>query len=407
MSTTRRRFLHLSVAAGAGLASGALARTLALGRPAKAGGLRILILGGTGFLGPACTESALARGHVVTHFNRGRTEARRKQAGRPSAVPDGVETLHGNRDPNKTSDDGTPLKEGETPGPKGLSELNGREWDAVIDTSGYFPRMVKASAELLAPRVRQYVFISSVSVYASNETPDADESAPLGVLRDPDTEEMGAQFENYGPAKAACEAAAEAAMPGRVTNIRPGYIVGPRDTSRRFMYWPVRCARAGDMVVPGGPDDPIQIVDVRDLADFIVLCIERRTVGAFNVTGPARTLSVREFIAGCNAGVKGGARPHWIDPEAIERYAAANNLAGRTQFPLCIPPRGEYAGFHRRSIKKALEAGLTIRPLEETARATHDWYLSLPENLRAGMVPPMLTQEEETALIAAQTSERK
>lgn len=401
MSTTRRRFLHLSLATGAGLASGILPRALAFQPPADAKKLRILILGGTGFLGPACTESALARGHHVTHFNRGRTESRRKQAGRPSAVPEGVETLYGNRDPNKASDDGSPAKEGEAPGPKGLSQLEGKKWDAVIDTSGYFPRMVKASAALLAPNVSHYLFVSTVSVYASNDKPGADESADLALLEDPDTESFGAQFENYGAGKAACEKAAEAAMPGRVTSVRPGFIVGPRDTSRRFMYWPVRCARGGAMAVPGNPEDPIQVVDVRDLADFIVLCLERRTIGAFNVTGPAAPLSMRDFVAGCNKGVAGSAQPHWLDPHFIETYASEKGLADKLQFPLYVPPSGDTAGFHTRSIRRALDAGLTFRPLDDTAKATYEWYKSLPENLQQAMIPPMLTQSEEDALIAA------
>jgi 2'-hydroxyisoflavone reductase len=151
--------------------------------PAKAAtSLRILILGGTGFLGPACTESALARGHKVTHFNSGRTEERRHAIGRPSLVPEGVEQLYGNRDPNKTAADrkneGKPGAPKDPDSPKGLSQLVGRKWDAVIDTSGYFPRMVKASAELLAPNVKQYLFISTISVYKDVSTPNFDETAP-------------------------------------------------------------------------------------------------------------------------------------------------------------------------------------------------------------------------------------
>src|ERR1043166_8952634 len=256
MTSTRREFIASSIATVA--ASSLVPRVLyAAETTAKAASpLRILIVGGTGFLGPACTESALARGHTVTHFNSGRTEDRRREAGRPSVVPAGVEQLHGNRDPNKTADDRR--TEGRTDAskdphsPKGLSQLEGKKWDAVIDTSGYFPRMVKASAELLAPNVKQYLFISTISVYKDTSAP-FDETAPLLTLQDPTTEDMGKDFANYGGGKALCEKAAESAMPGRVTNIRPGFIVGPRDTSGRFIYWPVRASLGGTVVVPGSP----------------------------------------------------------------------------------------------------------------------------------------------------------
>src|SRR5215468_1516816 len=185
MTSTRREFLTSSVAAVA--ASSFLPRVLrAAESPTKASKpLRILILGGTGFLGPACTESALARGHTVTHFNSGRTEDRRREAGRPSVVPAGVEQLYGNRDPNKTADDRRNEGKSEAPkdpnSPKGLSQLEGKKWDAVIDTSGYFPRMVKASAELLAPNVKQYIFISTISVYKDTSTPNFDETAIVEI----------------------------------------------------------------------------------------------------------------------------------------------------------------------------------------------------------------------------------
>src|SRR5580700_8728012 len=229
MTTTRRQFIVTSTAALSAVALAPEGFCIPEVNPKAAQSLRILILGGTGFLGPACTESALARGHKVTHFNSGRTEERRHAIGRPSLVPEGVEQLYGNRDPNKTAADRrNEGKSGPSPdpdSPKGLSQLVGKKWDAVIDTSGYFPRMVKASAELLAPSVKQYVFISTISVYKNTSVPDYDE-----------TEELGKDFANFGGGKALCEKAAEAAMPGRVTNIRPGFIVGPRDTSGRFIY---------------------------------------------------------------------------------------------------------------------------------------------------------------------------
>ncbi len=394
MRTTRRQFLHTSAALGAGLALAPRFGAFAQGSPAK---LRILILGGTGFLGPTCSEIALARGHTVTLFNRGRTEDRRKRAGRPSAIPDGVEVLYGNRDPNKAADaDNDPARDGpkDPASPVGLKQLEGKTWDAVIDTSGHWPRIVGASATLLAPSVRQYVHISSISAYAKSDVPDADETSATATLADPTTEEFGPNFENYGGGKALAEAAAEKAMPGRVTVLRPGYIVGPRDTSRRFLYWPVRATRGGTMLVPGKPTDPIQVIDVRDVAEFILLCIERKTMGVFNVTGPATPLDMRGFVSACVKGADADATPVWVSPEFLEKQGVE---AG---FPLWASPEGETAGFHRQSIARALKAGMTCRPLEDTTRATLAWHASLPPDLQKGIVPEILTPEREAELAA-------
>jgi 2'-hydroxyisoflavone reductase len=383
--TTRREFLLLSatVLAGADFVS----RVAWAAEGAKTSKpLHILILGGTGFLGPACTESALARGHTITHFNSGRTEALRREAGRPSAVPTGVEQLYGNRDPNKTADDrrneGKPDVPKDPQSPKGLSQLMGRKWDAVIDTSGYFPRMVKASAELLAPSVKQYIFISTISVYKDTSTPHFDETAPLQTLNDPTTEDMGKDFANYGGGKALCEKAAEAAMPGRVTNLRPGFMVGPRDVSGRFIYWPVRVSLGGTMIVPGDPGDPIQIIDVRDVADWIVHCIEQNVVGVYNVTGPEKELSMKAMLEGIRKGVGSEVAFTWVDNTFLE----AQNI-GDNHFPLYAPPTGESAGFHRCNISRVLAKGLKFRSVAETARATLDWYHSLPVEIQPRVAP--------------------
>jgi 2'-hydroxyisoflavone reductase len=402
MPSSRRDFLQMSAAAGAALALGSTPRARAAGaaRRPRAAAQRILILGGTGFLGPACMEAALAKGHAVTLFNSGRTEERRTGAGRPSVIPDGVEVLHGNRDPNKTADDrrleGKPDAPRDPDSPKGLTQLGGKKWDAVIDTSGYWPRIVKASAELLAPNVRQYVFISTLSVYKANEKTGEDESAETGELADPSVEDFGPDFSNYGPGKAMSERAAEAAMPGRVTNVRPGFIVGQRDTSRRFIYWPTRTARGGEMIVPGKPTDPIQIIDVRDLAEWLVRLIETNTTGVFNATGPEDTLTMRAMVDGCKEGVGGDASFTWIDPE----FLTAQGVPPQS-FPLWIPPEGEAAGFHQRSIAKAVAAGLTFRPVSETARSTLEWYRSLPEDVQKAVVPPGVPAEKEAEVIKA------
>jgi 2'-hydroxyisoflavone reductase len=401
MPITRREFMAISTMGLTASALNPLAIAQAADKATKS--LRILILGGTGFLGPTCTESALARGHHVTHFNSGLTEERRKDAGRPSAVPQGVETLHGNRDPNKTADDrrtqGKADAVKDPNSPKGLSQLEGKKWDAVIDTSGYWPRMVKASAELLAPNVRQYVFISTISVYKDTSTPNADETAQLATLDDPTTEEMGKDFANYGGGKALCEKAAEAAMPGRVTNIRPGYIVGPRDTSGRFIYWPVRASLGGTMIVPGDPADPIQIIDVRDLADWIIHCIENQVVGIYNATGPAKELSMKGFIAGIRQGTSSDVSPAWVEYDFLK-----SNGAKEDQFPLYAEPKGESAGFHRTKISRALAKGLTFRPMSETARATLEWYKSLPAELQSRIAPQFAKRDGDEGWLAKEKS---
>lgn len=409
MNTSRRDFLTTSAFSAAALAAGAgaLARP-AFARPHRDAPKRILILGGTGFLGPACMESALAAGHKVTLFNSGRTEERRKAGHRPSVVPDGVEVIIGNRDPEKTADErrlaGLPddQKKPDPNSPKGLSELakaieNGARWDAVIDTSGYWPRMVKASASLLAPAAGQYIFISTLSVYKNNNVPFRDESDELATLADPATEEFGADFSNYGGGKALCEAAAEAAMPGRVANIRPGFIVGERDSSGRFIYWPVRATKGGEMIVPGKPDDFIQIIDVRDLADFVILCIRNDTNGPMNATG--EPIPMQQMVDGCikAAAATSGAKTSatWVDPEFLTEQGVEPQ-----RFPLWIPPDGEAAGFHRRDVSRAVKAGLTFRPVEVTARSTIEWYNSLPSDLQSKVVPPMLGDKEQQVLEA-------
>ncbi len=399
MHATRRDFLRTAAALAAAASLGA--PVVARQRPGEdkaARKLRVLILGGTGFLGPACTEAALARGHSITLFNRGRIEELRKDRGRPSAVPDGVEVLYGNRDPEKTADDwksGVPGKERNDASPKGLSQLVGKSFDAVIDTSGYVPRLVKASAELLAKSVAHYVFISSISVYAKNDVVGQDESGALATIADPTTEEMGASFENYGALKALCEQAADAAMPGRVTNIRPGFIVGPRDTTARFLYWPVRAAQGGEFVVPGVPEDPIQIIDVRDLAEWIVRVIEAKSFGAFNATGPASELSMKSFADACVKGVAAAASPVFVSNEFLQ----ARRLS-HAQFPLYAPPSGETAGFHRTSIKKALAAGIKFRPVDETAKASYEWYQSLPPDVQKSVVR-LMDRDKEAELLKA------
>jgi 2'-hydroxyisoflavone reductase len=263
--------------------------------------------------------------------------------------------------------------------------------------------MVKASAELLSPVVKQYVFISSISVYKDTSVPNYDESAAVHTLADPTVEEMGKDFVNYGGGKALCEKAAEAAMPGRATNLRPGFIVGPRDTSARFIYWPVRASLGGTMVVPGRPADPIQIVDVRDVADFTIHCIENNIVGPYNVTGPSKELSMRAMVEGVRKGVSSNVTFTFVDDAFLKAQKIDEN-----QFPLYAPPSGETAGFHRCNISRALGKGLKFRPLPDTAKVTLDWYHALPAEIQARVAPQFAKDEKnglwldrEKALLAA------
>ncbi len=380
MATTRRDFLRAAVATGSILTLGAQARHVMAAADDKTtaprdGGLKILILGGTAFLGPAIVEAAKARGHTLTLFNRGRTN--------PHLFPE-LEKLRGDRDPNKG---------------EGIKALEGRKWDAVFDDCGYYPRMVKASAELLAPNVKQYVFISSISAYAENKTPGADETAAIGTMPDPTLEKMGENYEYYGPLKALCEQAAEKALSGRVTNVRPGYIVGPGDPTDRFTYWPVRVDQAkgdrAEVLAPGTPKDPIQIIDVRDLGGWLVHTVEQNITGVFNACGPEKALTMGEVLDACKSASASEARFTWVSADFLQKQSGEG-----VDVPIWISPEGDSAGFHRWSNAKAIKAGLKFRPVRQTVGDTLTWFKTLPperqSKLRAG-----LSAEREAELLAA------
>jgi 2'-hydroxyisoflavone reductase len=343
MSLTRRSFLGSSLSALALACAG----PGAAGTSRAGGRKRILILGGTSFLGPAIVEAARPRGHVLTLFNRGRTN--------PGLFPD-VEQLHGDRD-------------------GGLDALRGRTWDAVVDTSGYVPRVVSASAALLAPAVGQYLFVSTVSVYADGIPPGSDESAPLAAVPDPASEDVRA---HYGGLKVLCEKAAQAALPGRTTVVRPGLIVGPRDPTDRFTYWPDRLARGGEVLAPGDGKDPVQIVDVRDLGAWIVALVEGGVAGTFNAVGPERTLTMGEMLAACGEAIGGDARLTWIPAAFLEKAG----VSPWSDMPVWVPA-GPDAGFAQMSNARAVAAGLRFRPTVETARDTLAWWRTLPGERRA------------------------
>ncbi|MGZ3459797.1 MAG: SDR family oxidoreductase, partial [Archangium sp.] len=271
---------------------------------------------------------------------------------------------HGDRDPNKG---------------EGLKALEGRSFDAVIDNSGYYPRMVRASAELLAPHTGQYVYISSVSAYDKNDTPNADESAELAKLNDPNVETMGKNFENYGGLKALCEEAVEKAMPGRATIVRPGYIVGPDDRTDRFTSFPLRYEKGGEMLAPGSPTDPLQIIDARDLAEWLVLLVERQTTGVFNAVGPEKPWSMGELFAACKEVTGQDTKLTWVPGEFLLKQGEDGDGA----IPIWAPPFGKYAGMHLRSNTRAVQAGLRFRSPVVTTRDTLAWFKSQPEERRS------------------------
>jgi len=366
MTVSRREFIEWSAAATAIAATG-LDLSAA---PAKVAPKKILILGGTGFLGPATIEIAQAHGHQVTMFNRGKT--------RPDLFP-GVARLHGDRDPKKGD---------------GLKELETGTWDAVIDNSGYYPRLVGASAALLAPRAKQYLYISSISAYKEPNPENGTEDAPLATMPDPTLETMGKSYEYYGALKALCEQAAAKAMPGRTTIIRPGYIVGPDDPTGRFTYWPVRFDKGGEIAVPGAPTDPVQIIDVRDLAAWLVHLVEQGTTGAFNACGPEKRLPWGSLIADCQKAGNPNAKPIWIPAEFIVKQEGLD-------FPIWAPYLGETKGFSTWRNDRAVKAGLKFRPATETVKDTLAWFKTQEkvEKGRNKLAPP--TAEQETKLIAA------
>jgi 2'-hydroxyisoflavone reductase len=283
----------------------------------------------------------------------------------------------------------------------------------VIDNSGYFPRHVAASAQLLAGHAAQYIFISSISAYDENPAIGGDEDTRLAKLADPTVETMGAEFENYGGLKVLCEQAVQAAFPDGATIVRPGYIVGPGDPTDRFTYWPVRASQGDEMLAPGSPDDPLQWIDVRDLADWLVTLAEQGTTGVFNAIGPATPAKWGDVLASCVAGTHSDATLTWVPADWLE----ANGMGGEDAFPIWVAPVGKFAGFHRWSTKRAQAAGLTYRSMDETVAGIHAWYTieiqrrvrvtrELEEAAKAKGLPPKPAPDPR-ALRAGPTAERE
>jgi 2'-hydroxyisoflavone reductase len=298
--------------------------------------MRLLILGGTVFLGRHFVDAALARGHEVTLFNRGRSDA--------SAYPD-VEQLRGDRD-------------------GGLDALFGRSWDAVVDTSGYVPRVVRQSAELLGPSVDRYVFISTGSVYDLDMV-DKCEDAPTQQLDDPSSEDISA---HYGALKARCESAVDGVFGGRALHVRAGLIVGPHDPTERFTYWVLRMAEGGVVLAPGAPEREVQFIDARDLVAWTLDMVEAGRGGTYNITGGAQPLG--GVLEAC-----GDAVPVW----AGDDFLLDQRVTPYTDLPLWIPAA---AGSNLMPIDRALDAGLRLRPLAGTVADTRAW------TAQRGALPP-------------------
>jgi 2'-hydroxyisoflavone reductase len=359
--TTRRAFIQGTLAAAA-----ATATTVSRARaaPPSVTPKKILILGGTKFIGPAIVAAARARGHTITLFNRGKTN--------PGLFTD-LEQLHGDRDGK-------------------LDALRGRKWDAVIDDSGYVPRHVKDSATLLAPSVQHYLFVSTISVYADGSKP-IDESSALAKLDKP-TEEVTPQ--SYGALKVLCEQAAAAAAPNKVSVVRPGLIVGPDDPSDRFTYWPVRVARGGEVLAPGTPDDPISYIDVRDLAAFMVAVVEKRLLGTYNATGPATQLSIGSLLDACKRASGSDAKLTWVDAPFLEK----EKVTPWGDMPVWVPPIDDGAYLGRINRDKAIKAGLTFRPVVDTCRDTLAWWNKQPAERRATLKAGIKPEREREVLAA-------
>ncbi len=358
MQINRRTFL------GAAAASG-----LSIPMVASAKSLRILFLGGTGFLGPHTVQYAIDRGHEVTLFNRGRSNT--------ELFPE-LEKIVGDRDPDVDN---------------GLNALKGRNFDAVIDTSGYVPRIVGASSQLMADQAEHYLFVSTICQYDGwlEGEQFRTEDTPGATLEDPTTEDVGT---HYCALKAYCERAAEAAMPGRVTQIRPGLIVGPRDRTDRFTYWPVRADRGGKMLAPGKPSDLTQYIDVRDLAAFMVHCVEAKLMDSYNCICPP--LPMGDFLSACVDVTAKGTELEWIPAD----FLAENELQSWRQIQMWADGDSPMSGSLTWSADKSLEAGLTIRPVEETIRATLEWFRSLPEERQASLNSGIPADKEAEVLAA-------
>ena len=368
-TTSRRQFIKISAVASGALGFGISESKLFGKKFVKP--MNILILGGTGFIGPNQVRYALNRGHKVTVFNRGKTH--------PGELPKEVEQLIGDRNGK-------------------IDALKDRRWDVVIDNPTTLPAWVRDAAQLLKGNVERYVFISTISVYADTSK-GVDENAPLAKYEGPDAfketlEAMkGSGYKTYGPLKALSEKEAEKWFPGKTLIIRPGLIVGPRDETDRFTYWPVRIDRSGEVLAPGDPSDPVQFIDSRDLAEWTIRMIENRETEIYNATGPAKALGIGGMLDGLKSALNSNAKLTWAPAEFLRQQ----KVEAWSDMPVWA---GDELGMARTDISRALGKGLTFRPLAETARDTLAWFKSQPQD-RQSKLRASLTLEREAEVLAA------
>ncbi len=328
--------------------------------------LRILILGGTGFIGPHFVEVLRGAGHKLTLLNRGKRN--------PKLFPD-VEALIGDRNGQ-------------------MDAIKNRDWDVVIDNSGYTLKQVKLSTDILKGHVQHYIFVSSISAYADLTPPGIDEDYKLATLDNPNVEEI--TDTTYGGLKAICEKTVEQAFGKNSAVIRPTYIVGPGDPTDRFTYWPVRASKGGEMLAPGSPKDPIQFIDVRDLAEFMRICVEERVSGSYNACNPPGAVTMGNLLETSKRLSGANTKFVWAPADFLEKNKALEGL----EVPIWAPTVGEFAGASLVSCARAVSKGLRFRPLETTVRDTLAWHKTRPadqqQKLRAGFSP-----EREAALLKA------
>ncbi len=364
--TTRRDFLRHSALAGGMVGLGGLPNTLTgLVEPrvgprhaASSRSLSILFLGGTGFIGPHQVRYALERGHQVTLFNRGQTN--------PQLFP-GVEKLRGDRNGD-------------------LESLRGRSWDVCIDNSASTPEWVTLSAELLQDAVGLYYYVSSRSAYADFSSVPMTAAEPTYTYESAGVE-PGADNLPYGLRKALCEREAQRFFPGRATVFRPALIVGPGDLTDRFTYWPVRIHRGGEILAPGDPSDPCQIIDARDLSEWMIRMAEDGETGVYNALGPANPRPMEQLLYGIRAVTTAEATFTWVSADFLSEH----RVRPYSDMPVWMPPGPGREGFARFDIRPEIEKGLTFRPLATTTQDTLEYYFSRPEaeqvELRAGLDP--------------------
>src|SRR5437762_271160 len=367
--TTRRYFIKVSVAAGAAFGLGIKSRILFAEKAVTP--LRILILGGTGFTGPYQVRYALSRGHKVTTFNRGKTH--------PGELPTEVEQLIGDRNGQ-------------------LDALKNRKWDVVIDNPTTLPAWVRDAAQILKDNVERYVFISTISVYADTGQ-GVDETAPLAKYDGPDPYKetieavKASGYKTYGPLKALSEKEAEKWFPGKTLIIRPGLIVGPRDETDRFTYWPVRIDRGGEVLAPGKPNDPVQFIDARDLAEWTIRMAGNRETGIYNATGPAKPLEIGQMLNEIKDALHSSATFTWLPADFLQQQ----KVEAWSDMPVWA---GDELGLARTKIDRALAKGLTFRPLAETSRDTLVWFKALPQDRQSKMRAGITAEREREVLEA-------